>query len=103
MNSLKNKDSSNQIKYCQKCVMPFTKPDLEFYDKNICSACYFFEKRKEIDWEERKEKFHDIFKKKKRCYKGYIVVPAMLESVIPGQTVIVEKIISYLKVKNLDI
>ena len=44
-----------------------------------------------------------IFKKKKRCYKGYIVVPAMLESVIPGQTVIVEKIISYLKVKNLDI
>ena len=65
MNSLNSKDSSNQIKYCQKCVMPFTKPDLEFYDKNICSACYFFEKRKEIDWEERKEKFHDIFKKKK--------------------------------------
>ena len=64
MNSLNNKDSSNQIKYCQKCVMPVTKPDLEFYDKNICSACYFFEKRKEIDWEERKEKFHNIFKKK---------------------------------------
>ena len=35
MNFQNNKDSSNQIKYCQKCVMPFTKPDLEFYDKKI--------------------------------------------------------------------
>jgi len=76
MNLLNNINSSNQIKYCQKCVMPFTKPDLEFYDKNICSACYFFEKRKEIDWEERKRKFHDIFKKNKNLSSDYdCVIP----------------------------
>ena len=44
-----------------------------------------------------------IFQKKGRSYSRYIVVPAMIESVIPGQTIMIEKLISYLKTRNLDI
>jgi len=76
MDLTNNKNSSKQIKYCQICVMPFTKPDLEFYDNNICSACYFYEKRKEVDWEQRKVRFHDIFKKNINSSNSYdCVIP----------------------------
>lgn len=44
-----------------------------------------------------------IYKKKNKMYDGYIVVPAMIESNIPGQTIMVEKLISYVKTRSLDI
>jgi hypothetical protein len=27
------------IKYCSKCLLPETKPDLSFDDDGVCSAC----------------------------------------------------------------
>jgi hypothetical protein len=44
-----------------------------------------------------------IFEKKNKSFSGYIVVPAMLEHNIPGQTIMVEKLISYVKIRSLDI
>ena len=44
-----------------------------------------------------------IFEKKNKSFSGYIVVPAMLEFNIPGQTIVVEKLISYIKNRSLDI
>jgi len=41
------------IRYCRRCVMPETKPDLIFDDEGICNACRNFELRREIDWEGR--------------------------------------------------
>jgi N-acetyl sugar amidotransferase len=41
------------IRYCRRCVMPETKPDLTFDDEGVCSACRNFEVRAEIDWEGR--------------------------------------------------
>lgn len=67
-----NKDNNSKfIKYCSRCVMPFTKPDFEFYDNNICSACYFFDKREKIDWKNREARFHDIMKKNKNPFSSY--------------------------------
>lgn len=66
-----NTISKDQIKYCKQCVMPFTKPDFEFYDNNICSACHFFEMRGEINWEEREKRFHNIFKNNKNSSSPY--------------------------------
>jgi len=43
------------IKYCQRCVMPETKPDLHIDDQGICNACRTFERRKEVDWAQRKQ------------------------------------------------
>lgn len=42
------------IRYCRRCVMPETKPDLLIDAEGICSACRSWERRKEIDWEGRK-------------------------------------------------
>ena len=43
------------IKYCNRCVMPETKPDLYIDTEGICDACRNIEIRQEIDWEARKE------------------------------------------------
>lgn len=43
------------LKYCKRCVMPHTKPDLHIDEDGVCNACRSYEKRKEIDWDKRKE------------------------------------------------
>ena len=42
------------IRYCTRCLMPETKPDLEFDASGVCSACRYFEKRGAVDWAARK-------------------------------------------------
>ena len=42
------------IRYCRRCIMPETKPDLFIDGEGVCSACRSFQGRKEIDWELRK-------------------------------------------------
>lgn len=42
------------IRYCTHCVMPSTKPDLQFDESGVCNACRNFEHRKDVDWAQRK-------------------------------------------------
>lgn len=48
------------LKYCTKCVMPHTKPDLSFDEEGVCSACRSFEKRQEIDWKTRRSELEVV-------------------------------------------
>ena len=41
------------IKYCTRCVMPETKPDLQIDEDGVCSACLSYERRRDIDWDSR--------------------------------------------------
>lgn len=41
------------MKYCARCVMPETKPDLQLDEGGVCSACRSYGSRKEVDWEVR--------------------------------------------------
>jgi len=41
------------MKYCAKCLMPDTRPGLEFDDNGVCLACVHYEKSKNTDWDER--------------------------------------------------
>ncbi len=43
--------------------MPETKPDLFFDAEGICSACRFFERRAEVDWDERKQELRRILER----------------------------------------
>ncbi len=43
------------LKYCKRCVMPETKPDLYIDEKGVCNACRNFERRKVVDWDQRKK------------------------------------------------
>lgn len=51
------------MKYCTECLLPSTKPDLSFDNLGVCSACTAYKSRKEVDWENRKNEFHELVKK----------------------------------------
>ena len=48
------------IRYCTHCLMPETKPDLEFDDQGVCSACRYFEGRGVVDWDSRKQELRQV-------------------------------------------
>jgi len=51
------------IKYCIRCVLPDTKPDLLIDDEGVCSACRNYEHRATIDWDQRKTELVRILDK----------------------------------------
>ena len=48
------------LRYCTKCVMPDTKPDLHFDEHGVCHACRSYEQRKEVDWDARRRELDEI-------------------------------------------
>ena len=43
------------MKYCKKCLYPNTKPQLQFDEKGICSACNNHKLKDEVNWVKKKE------------------------------------------------
>lgn len=41
------------MKYCKKCLMPNTRPGLEFDKNDVCEACNNFTKQKNVNWDLR--------------------------------------------------
>jgi N-acetyl sugar amidotransferase len=53
-----------EVRYCNKCLFPETKPDLHFTDEGICSACIAAESKDVgIDWGQREKDFKTIIDK----------------------------------------
>lgn len=48
------------LRYCTRCVMPDTKPDLLIDNEGVCSACRAYERRKQVDWDKRREELQEI-------------------------------------------
>jgi N-acetyl sugar amidotransferase len=48
------------LKYCTRCVMPHTKPDLRIDELGVCSACRAYENRKQVDWAARKSQLEEV-------------------------------------------
>src|SRR5438093_5497145 len=48
------------LRYCTRCIMPDTKPDLHLDEEGICSACRAYERRKTVDWDARRRQFLEI-------------------------------------------
>ena len=44
------------MKYCNRCVLPDTKPGVTFDDQGICSACLSVEGKSHINWRLREKK-----------------------------------------------
>jgi N-acetyl sugar amidotransferase len=64
------------LKYCVRCVMPHTKPDLQIDNEGVCNACRSLEKRKEIDWDRRKTELLDVLAKHRRSGNNWdCIVP----------------------------
>jgi N-acetyl sugar amidotransferase len=55
------------MKICKKCVMPNTKPDLNFDELMVCDACNSqADKNNNIDWIKREKEFLSLIKKYKK-------------------------------------
>jgi len=61
--------SLTTIRYCTRCVMPDTKPDLLLDEEGVCNACRSYENRKEVDWDARRREL-DIVLDKYRNREG---------------------------------
>ena len=48
------------LKYCSRCVMPDTKPDLILDEEGVCNACRSYERRKEVDWDAREKELVEV-------------------------------------------
>jgi len=48
------------LRYCVRCVMPSTKPDLAFDDEGVCSACRAYEARQIVDWDRRRAELREV-------------------------------------------
>ena len=54
------------MKFCSKCVMPNTKPDLHFDESGVCDACRTqSDKDTDIDWKQREKHFLALVDKHK--------------------------------------
>lgn len=54
------------LKYCVRCVMPHTKPDLHIDEEGVCNACRSYERRKEVDWDQRKNELLVLLERYRR-------------------------------------
>lgn len=54
------------IKYCISCLLPDTKPDLQFNELGECSACLNFKNRTIVDWQARKTELETILRRYRR-------------------------------------
>ncbi len=51
------------LRYCRRCVMPDTKPDLSINAEGVCSACSYYEGRRAIDFASRKAELMAILER----------------------------------------
>ncbi len=59
------------IKWCKKCVLPDTRPNLILDKDGICNACKFHNKKnKNINWKKQKKKLIQIFNFAKKKSKN---------------------------------
>ncbi|MEA5479325.1 N-acetyl sugar amidotransferase [Pseudanabaena galeata UHCC 0370] len=48
------------LKYCTRCVMPYTRPDLHLDEEGVCNACRSYESRKLVNWDLRRQELLTI-------------------------------------------
>jgi len=59
------------MKYCKRCIIPDTRPNISLNSDGICNACEAHSTRKIIDWGKRKEAFIEVVENAKSRSNGY--------------------------------
>jgi N-acetyl sugar amidotransferase len=64
------------MKWCSRCVLPDTRPNLTLDDEGVCTACRAHERRPAVDWDARAEAWHCVVTAAKERSRGYdCVIP----------------------------
>ena len=59
------------MKYCQQCIIPDTRPNIEIGNDGVCNACTAHLGKREINWFGRKEAFQKVVERAKSRSQGY--------------------------------
>ena len=59
------------MKRCTRCVMADTRPGLTLNEDGVCQACVRHEKRKDVDWAQRKAELVDLCEAHRGGGRGY--------------------------------
>lgn len=66
-----------EMKYCTKCLMPSTRPRIQYNEAGVCNACQWAEEKKSIDWGPRWAQLEALCDKYRARNKGRfdVIVP----------------------------
>ena len=59
------------MRYCQRCILPDSRPNLEINADGVCNACTAYGTRPAIDWPAREHAFRAVVENGKSRSKGY--------------------------------
>jgi tRNA(Ile)-lysidine synthase TilS/MesJ len=59
------------MKYCTRCLIPDTRPGIQFDEHGVCLPCINFEKIKTTDWNQRKKELEELCNKHRECNGNY--------------------------------
>ena len=64
------------MKYCRRCLLPDTRPNLRLDADDVCNACRTHAARSRIDWEARRADFDGVVRRARERGAGYdCVIP----------------------------
>lgn len=64
------------MRYCVRCVLPDTRPNLELDARGVCNACRAHEIKRTIDWSGRAAAFRDVVTRARARSRGHdCVIP----------------------------
>ncbi len=64
------------MNYCNRCILPDTRPSLELDAEGLCNACASHDSKPNIDWTGREQAFRDVVDNARSRGKGYdCVIP----------------------------
>ena len=64
------------MKYCRRCVLPDSRPNLVIGADGICNACHSHGSRPSIDWKSRETMFGEVVARARERSRGYdCVIP----------------------------
>jgi N-acetyl sugar amidotransferase len=64
------------MKYCNRCIIPETRPNIKIDSTGICNACQTHATKPQIDWARREKAFREVVKNSKSRAKNYdCVIP----------------------------
>lgn len=59
------------MRWCSRCVLPDTRPNLVIGEDGVCNACRAHERRPQVDWAERAESWRAVVESAKARSRGY--------------------------------
>lgn len=64
------------MKYCKRCILPDTRPNLLIGDDGVCNACKQTSEKPKIDWEKREGAWKKLVEETKKRSRGWdCVIP----------------------------